>query len=171
MKRLLPALAATGAMLVAAGCCGRRATEPPASPPPPGAVLPRSAFSVGWEVLKVPASFQARRSDSVLVRVRNESDSTWPDRAMADPAASGVRAVRLAHRWTALGATAPPPFGTSRMDLPAPLAPGESVDMLVPVEVPAVPGHYTLELALVQENVAWFADNGGATLAIAVRVN
>lgn len=158
-------------LIVAIGCCGRRSTEPPPSPPPPGAVLPDSAFNVRWDLVKAPPRFRAIHSDTVIVRVRNESDVTWPDRAMADPSGDGRRAVRLAHRWIGPGASDQPPFGAARTELSAPLPAGESVEIAVPVIVPALRGSYILQFALVQENIAWFTDKGGMSLDVPVQVD
>ena len=157
-------------LITASGCCGRRSTEPPPSPPPPESVLPDSAYRVGWAVVKVPSRFRAGGPDTVIVRVRNDGDVTWPDRAMGDPSGDGRRAVRLSHRWIKRGESSPPPFEPTRVDLPRPLAAGESVELSVPVRGPAGQGPYVLQVDLVHELVAWFSDKGGSPLDLPVRV-
>jgi hypothetical protein len=133
-------------------------------------VLPDSAFDVRWEIIRAPSGLRAGQPDTLVVRVHNDGDVTWPDRAMADPSGDGRRAVRLAHRWVPTGAEAPP-FGGERSDLPAPLDAGESADLTVQIVAPAARGSYILQVALVQENVTWFATKGAAVLEVSTTVD
>jgi hypothetical protein len=74
------------------------------------------------------------------VRVRNTSAEPWP----AD------RFVSLGNHWRD--------------------AAGAVVDVALEMQAPAEPGAYLLELDLVIEGVAWFADRGCPTTVIDVRV-
>lgn len=169
--RLARATAVALHIVAAAGCCGRRSTDPPASPPFASALLPDSAFNVRWEVLKAPSRLREGQRDAVVVRVHNDGDAAWPDRATADPSADGRRAVRLAHRFIGPGPVDPSPFGTERTDLPRPLPAGDAVELSVPIVAPRGRGPHKLELALLQENVIWFSARGGATLLVPVTID
>jgi hypothetical protein len=58
-----------------------------------------------------------------------------------------------------------------RADLPETVEPGATVRVTQQVEAPSEPGSYLLELDLVYEHVAWFAErNGGLTLRRPVEV-
>ena len=50
------------------------------------------------------------------------------------------------------------------------LAPGGEVELPLSVEAPAKPGRYIIELAMIQERVAWFEQKGGGTLRVKVKV-
>lgn len=46
------------------------------------------------------------------------------------------------------------------------LAPGESIPLLVRVKAPQVPGHYTLKIDLVNQNICWFEEYGSQPLIL-----
>jgi hypothetical protein len=168
-------------VLVSAGC-GRRAQEAqtagPAAQestatqptPPPGRPLPDSAFRVNWGKHNVPSTLAAGATVRVNITVRNDSDTTWPDPRTADASETGAYAVRLSYRWLHETDDTPAQDDQSRLDLPAPLAPGESVTLTVPVTVPGRTGRYRLQFDLVQELVAWFEAKGAARLIVPVTV-
>jgi hypothetical protein len=102
------------------------------------------------------------------VEVANSSPTVWPDPRSADPRGVGWLAVRLSSRWwTADGPTS---SYLLRADLSAPLPPGGSATLRLPVRAPASPGDYRLQVDLVEEGVAWFEDRGAERLVIPVRV-
>jgi hypothetical protein len=157
----------------------RTATAPPAPVP-----LPDSAFRVEWQRVAwgkmgwpyghwvasgILEGLHPRERVLALVTVRNAGDRAWPDAAAADPARSGMYAVRLAYRWRRAAAAA---WGSyeERADLREPLAAGRAAAIWMPVIAPAEPGDYQLELDLVQERIAWFADKGAARLVLPARV-
>jgi SAM-dependent methyltransferase len=57
-----------------------------------------------------------------------------------------------------------------RAKLPDGIARGGTVSVVLPVKAPARPGSYVLELDVVQEGIAWFADNGSPTLRLEIKV-
>jgi hypothetical protein len=157
----------------------RRTSSSPPAPVP----LPDSAFRVEWQRVVwskmgwpymhwVPTgvldSLRPRERALALVTLRNAGDRTWPDAAAADPKRSGIDAVRLAYRWRR-GASGWGPY-EERADLREPLAAGHAATVWIPVIAPAEPGDYQLELDLVQERVAWFADKGADRLLLPARV-
>ena len=151
------------------------------SPPPPPRP-PESAFRVAWQRVvwrrmswfdmhwtpaRVIEDLEPKERVLALVTVRNSGDRIWPDAAAADPARSGTYAVRLAYRWwSAAGAG---PYG-ARSDLREPLAPGRSATIWIPVIAPERPGDYRLQLDLVYDGIAWFADKGADRLFLPARV-
>src|SRR5205807_7586880 len=50
------------------------------------------------------------------------------------------------------------------------VAPGEEIELALPVTAPSVPGRYQLELDMVQDGVGWFAQRGSPTLRVPVEV-
>lgn len=158
-----------------------RARRTQRSPPTP-APMPDSAFKIEWRrvvwrKMSWPsmrweagglADLQPRERVLGLVSFRNAGDRTWPDAAAADPARSGPYAVRLAYRWR--GAAGAGPY-QARADLREPLAPGQVATVWIPVIAPDEPGDYQLQLDLVQERIAWFADKGAERLLLPARVH
>ena len=151
------------------------------SPPPPPRP-PESAFRVAWQRVVwrrmswfdmhwTPAGviedLEPKERVLALVTVRNAGDRIWPDAAAADPARSGTYAVRLAYRWWSAAGAAP--YG-ARSDLREPLAPRRSATIWIPVIAPERPGDYRLQLDLVYDGIAWFADKGADRLFLPARV-
>lgn len=153
-----------------------------ASAPPAPAPLPDSAFRVEWQrvvwgkmgwpygqwvATGILEGLHPRERVLALVTLRNAGDRAWPDAAAADPARSGIYAVRLAYRWRRAA-----DWGSyqERADLREPLAPGQAATIWIPVIAPAEPGDYQLEFDLVQERIAWFADKGADRLLLPARV-
>jgi SAM-dependent methyltransferase len=93
------------------------------------------------------------------VRVANASAAPWP----AD------RFVNLGNHWRdATGALLRNDDG--RVSLPGTTPPGAQVDLSLEMQAPDEPGSYLLELDLVIEGVAWFADRGSPTTTVDVHV-
>ncbi len=96
-----------------------------------------------------------------MVTVRNDSAHVWPGSDLAGEQAVGLGYHLLDRRGRMIQFDHNP-----RVYLPRDLAPGETVALPLQVTAPAKPGVYQLELALVQEHVAWFEQHGGATLRV-----
>jgi hypothetical protein len=62
--------------------------------------------------------------------------------------------VNLSYRWYDADGNLSVSEG-HRTGLPRPLGPGDSANLEVTVQMPAVPGAYELSLTLVQEHFAW----------------
>lgn len=132
--------------------------------------LPESAFRVEWGKPKLPAPLRAGQVSPVTISVKNPSDSKWPSKGSLDPGWAGAGAVRLSYRWMKPPSKPITPF-FDRIDLPNPLAPGESVELTASIKGPAKPGDYELQFDLVQESVAWFGDKKATRLTIPVKVD
>jgi SAM-dependent methyltransferase len=93
------------------------------------------------------------------VRVRNASATPWP----AD------RFVNLGNHWRrADGSLLRQDDG--RVSLPGTTAPGGDVELTLEMQAPDEAGTFLLELDLVIEGVAWFADRGSPTTTLDVHV-
>jgi SAM-dependent methyltransferase len=120
--------------------------------------LPADAFRARLvpERSRISGSPGARLA--LRVHVVNESATTWP--VAGSP--GGHDAVNLGNHWrTRRGRLIV--LDDGRCGLPAPLPPGGEVELTLHVTLPTRAGVYVLELDLVQEHVAWFADRGSAT--------
>ncbi len=132
--------------------------------------LPDSAFRVRWSHSQLPATLPSSSITSIEITITNEGDTRWPNPETADPSRVGAYAVRLSHRWYRAGDVPDLAGYETRVDLPSPLAPGDSVTLSVPLTVPHVPGEYRLQFDLVQELFAWFESKGASTLVLPVTV-
>jgi len=99
--------------------------------------------------------------------VTNLGNDIWPDRAMADAGEPGGWAVRLTCRWRTASKDGP---HLGRYDLRRHVFPGETTTIVALPQAPLVPGAYTLELDLLQENVAFFSDRGAPPARIPIEV-
>lgn len=119
--------------------------------------LPPAAFRARVELPNPPRELAAGAMHPVEVVVTNESPVPW--RAPTD---DGSYIVAIGDHWrTADGAVAA--FDDARSALPMDLSPGASCTAELCVQAPAKPGRYELEVDLVLEAVAWFAQRGSPT--------
>ncbi len=137
----------------------------PSHPLAPGDDKPRlpsiadDAFHA--EIVPIERSLEVEAGSVVQldVRVRNTSSAAW----LAD------RFVNLGNHWRdANGGMLRNDDG--RASLTGTTEPGAEVDLTLEMQAPDEPGPYRLELDLVIEGVAWFADRGSPTTTIDVRV-
>jgi hypothetical protein len=101
------------------------------------------------------------QSIKIRVAVRNLSGVTWP--------AFGEKPVRLSYHWLDKAGQVVVYDGERTLlekDLPA----GATAKLDAVVKAPGKPGEYTLQLTMVQENVAWFIDKGTRGLDAPIRV-
>src|SRR5689334_22536721 len=95
-----------------------------------------------WELVRheVPASLPVGSKVEVPVRIRNRSALVWSE-ATRD---------RLAYHWLAADGSMVHRDG-ERTHLPAPLDPGEAVDLTLQLRAHAEPGRYFLQIEPVRE--------------------
>ncbi len=133
-------------------------TAPLDAPPlPPSAFAAELRLATPAETLTLPPGAVA----CLPVLVRNLGDIAWP--------AHGVRAVHIANHWMAEDGSMLV-FDDGRAPLLHDLPPGEAAEVELEVRTPDVPGRYLLDVDLVQEGVAWFAQHGSPTVHWTVQV-
>jgi SAM-dependent methyltransferase len=121
-------------------------------------VVPFKGMRARIELGTAPATLGAGQVAPVRATVTNLGAHTW---------AAG-RLIRLGNHW--YDGDEAIRWNDGRTDLPHDLAPGASVELEVPVTAPAEPGEYVLELDVVQEAVAWWAEHGSTPARTTVRV-
>lgn len=104
----------------------------------------------------------------VIVTVENHGTATWGDgwrlgAAPGCPDASDTNAVD----WVPDAGYANSPTD-ARVYLPAPVAPGASVEIHVPIRAPAAEGTYAFAARMVEDGVAWFGPTATATATVTV---
>jgi hypothetical protein len=124
--------------------------------------LESDVFALEWGAVSAPAPVAATSLFHLPVTVTNRSGVPWP--------AAGAASVKLSYHWWTAGGEAVH-FDGRRTDLPADLAPGQTLKLEQLIEAPTAPGSYLLELDPVFEYVAWFSQKArGKTLRLPVEV-
>jgi cell division septation protein DedD len=148
------AVLAVALFFVSTGC-GRGGPRP----------LPLAGFKVEFGEQNIPTQMAADKTVSADIFVKNASARTWPSK----PDQEGRYVVNLAYHWLDRKGQVVV-FEGLRTPLPQDLDPGESVKLNASIRAPLHPGHYTLEMTLVQEAVAWFSEKDGGQLTVPVSV-
>lgn len=137
------------------------AKESPRPRPP----LPAEGFRAELLVDAPPSNMRSKKQTVLLVRIKNISAITWPARERG----GGVHQVSVGNHWlTPSGQTIVNDDGRSA--LLRDLKPGETIELPLSVNTPAVPGRYLLEIDMLQEGVSWFGLTGSQTVRIPVDV-
>lgn len=136
--------------------------------------LPDAAMDAQLDLLSPdrPLTLAPGETAVLQLRVTHAGEaSPWP--AFTDWGLAGL--VRIGGRWLEPGGEVVP-GAEHRGELPATLYPGDEVTAHLTVEAvdargaPLPPGRYALEVALLQDGVAWFTEAGDEALRIPVRV-
>ena len=127
--------------------------------------LPDSAFRAQITSADPVNLLKAGSQTTVWVKVKNLSDMTWP----ALGATNGQYGINLCSRWLARGGKAVL-NQDGRVPLSMDLKPGGEAVLPVVITAPKQPGGYTLELDMVQEEVAWFHDRGSEPARMNVQI-
>ncbi|MCP3963689.1 MAG: class I SAM-dependent methyltransferase [bacterium] len=132
------------------------------------AALLRPSARFAAEITTGVSALELRANErrAIRVRVTNAGLCSWQSETDSD----GLVQIRLGNHWLdAHGAMSR--FDDGRTPLPVTLGPGEATEVDLTVTAPAHGGDHLLELDLVQEDLSWFRDKGGATTRIPVRVH
>jgi len=127
--------------------------------------LPGNAYNAEITCDPAEASVEAGSVISLRVTIRNASTTTWPCLGRE----GGECWIKLGNHW--LGANLEPLIhDDARANLENDLEPGAAAEIVLNATAPSSPGAYVLELDMVQEAVAWFADRGSRTARMPIRV-
>jgi hypothetical protein len=132
----------------------------------PLAPLPDRAFKAEISVIEAPIIVNAGERMEIKVLVKNVSEVRWPG-CQAGPT---KYQIYLGSHWI----TANSQSWTNeegRAPLSQDLDPGESVTIKFLLTAPPMPGDYTFELDMIQEQVTWFASKGSVRKAVSVKVH
>ncbi|HEY6680744.1 MAG TPA: methyltransferase domain-containing protein [Actinomycetota bacterium] len=125
--------------------------------------LPASAFRGRVAIASgVPSAMRAGSVHALTVTASNEGGAPWPAR--------GLRSVSVGNHWKEAKGASVVVQDDARASFAGDLHPGASEDVILEVRAPVRPGRYLLEVDLVQEEVAWFAERGSAPERLPVRV-
>jgi hypothetical protein len=113
----------------------------------------RSWLRAELHVGSAPDTLRAGEVFEVSVAVRNTGTLAWRR--------DGAKPTRVAYHWVPLhGPVTIADFEGQRTALPEDVPPGGSLDVVARARAPADEGTYRLRWDLVQEDVAWFSDEG-----------
>jgi SAM-dependent methyltransferase len=166
MRELVRVLA-PGGLLVFQLPSQRSTQEPPAGARRTAIAGPLPANGYRARLTTGPSSFVADPGAQITLDVvaENHSSHPWP----ALPDARGHHQICVANRWLFEDGDLLQ-RDDGRCPLPFDVNPGSSASTMLVVTAPRVDGRYLLELDLVQEDVAWFGEQGSPTLRIPCRV-
>lgn len=117
-------------------------------------------LAVRWLAYEVDEP-RAGATGRARLTLENAGSATWYAR--------GRHGVRLSYHWLdPLGN--PIVWDGARVPPPGPVAPGETVELEVPLAAPRPPGRYLVSFDLVEEYHFWFAEIGSKTLDVPLDV-
>lgn len=99
---------------------------------------------------------------SATVTIRNEGLVTWTS--------AGLRPVALSYHWLDARSRLVVRYNGRRTAMPAPVAPGQAITLVAPVQAPLAPGKYILAWDMVVENGGWFSERGNPVAELPVMV-
>lgn len=178
IRDFLLILAVCGAL--AAWACGKGqpggnnaapSSQPAAARGDVPAALPDNAFKAVITVPEPPAKLRSGQKQTIQVKIKNASDVLWYARGAAkNDAPSNRFYLALGNRWLEANGDKLVSDMDGRYGLDRDLKPSEETEVPLTITAPKTPGDYTLEIDLVQEQVAWFHEKGSATARVKVRV-
>lgn len=140
----------------------------PTSPPSPARAtgpLPDGGFRANISVANAPAELTTGAPVTLSVKVKNTGTVAWP---MAGRTGDGFFQVNLGDHWK--DKDGKDVKIDDRVAMPNDVAPGAEVERALVVKAPDKEGDYVLELDMVQEGVAWFAQKGSEPLKLKIKV-
>jgi hypothetical protein len=144
--------------------CGSKQPEKEQAASATGTAEVNAALSSYSEDIQSPVkSLDLRTGETtqVPVTLKNTGSVLW--------ASAGKAPIMLSYRW--FDNQKMLPIEGERTLLPAPLPPGQSVNLQAKVVAAPSAGHFTLKICLVQEGVKWFIDGGAQALELPVNVH
>ena len=133
--------------------------------PRPRTPLPPEAFRAELSVVSAPRDFHPKERAPFRVRIKNLSPITW----LARERGGAPYQVSVGNHWLdPSGKTLINDDGRSALlhDLKS----GDTTSLWLPVNTPAQPGNYILEIDMLQEGVSWFGLVGSTTVRLPIEV-
>ena len=121
--------------------------------------LPAEAWRASLTLIGTIPPLAPGRIAPLRVRVRNDSPVPWPASAQ----------LTVGDHWRASDGRLVV-LNDARAAIEPALDPGGECEVQLDVVAPGPPGDYELEIDLVQEMIAWFAERGSSTLKLPVTV-
>ncbi len=153
------------------GGTSRVETAPPSKPKTTGpSALPNEGFKAQITLVDPPTKLHAGQNETLKLHVKNASTVTWWMRgAEINPASDNKFYISAGYHW--LDKDSKRLSGLEGHNaIPKDLKAGEETDMTLQIAAPKEPGEYTLEVDMVQEQVAWFKEKGSQTATSKVAV-
>ena len=123
--------------------------------------LPADAFRARITTDEAPGAAAPGQQLALDIMVENQSPYMWPSL----PDARGRHQITVANHWLYDDGEMVQ-RDDARCPLPFDVAPGSRAGVILVVTPPRTDGAYVLEIDLVQEEVAWFAERGSPTLRL-----
>src|SRR5438067_7437576 len=122
--------------------------------------LPNNGFKAELTLIDPPAKLRTGQKETIRVKVKNASDVMWWARgARINTRPDNKFYIAAGDRWLKSDGSLLTNMD-GRYGIPKDLAPGEETELPLLITAPKEPGDYTLEVDLVQEQVAWFSEKG-----------
>jgi hypothetical protein len=161
------------AMLVTAACGGaptQNSSAPPTDKTNDGRAtgpMPDAGFKAAITVADPPTKMRVNERATLMVKARNTGTVVWPSLGRAS---DGYFQVNVGDRWYDNRNKLIDKHPYERVGLGRDVKPGEEVEVALIVTAPNAAGEYTLQIDLVQEMVAWFAEKNNASPKFKVSV-
>jgi hypothetical protein len=165
------------AMILFALACGGNPPSPvvqtqpsKAQPPNEPSALPNNAFKAEITLIEPPAKLRSGQKETVRVKIKNGSDVIWWARgAQINTRTDNRFYLAAGNRWLKSDGTLLTNMD-GRYGVGKDLKPGEEIEVPLVITAPKDPGEYTLEVDVLQEQVAWFSDKGSPTAKAKITV-
>jgi hypothetical protein len=125
--------------------------------------LPNNGFKAAITLVEPPTKLRTGQKETVRVKIKNGSDVMWWARGSEiNSSPSNKFYIATGNRWLkADGSVLTDMDG--RSGIGKDLKPGEETEVPLVITAPKDPGDYTLEIDVLQEQVAWFGEKGSPT--------
>lgn len=143
----------------------------PVAPTKEAHPLPAAAFKAQLSLVDPPARMRTGEKQTIQVKVKNASDQPWFARGgEVNKNPDNRFFLAVGNRWLKSDEKTLVTNMDGRYGLQKDLKPGEEEQVSLQITAPKEPGEYTLEIDVLQEQVAWFSDKGSPTAKAKVTV-
>src|SRR5215831_6938887 len=134
----------------------------PQSQDAPGPLADKG-FKARITLIDLPAKLRVGQKETVQVKIKNESDLMWWSRGgRINTRPDNKFYMAVGDRWLKSDGSLLTNMD-GRYGVPKDLGPGDETQVPLQITAPNDPGEYTLEVDMLQEQVAWFSEKGSPT--------